>query len=216
MKAAAILALLLAAAPGAAQDRLAEARAAAFPHGGRVREGERTIVFERSLLVDAPFGPVLVSAGAIEDASHGDQGRIAVHYLSAQDGGFRVVRAFPVATEAGSHGAMSDWSISRRFTALPAVYTEGGGTWQGYTCTVATLTELRPDGPAEIAEIPIHYDNEGVGGPEPVRHVEGRIANIRPGRSFDVIFTGSERFTEHYVWRNGGFVRTTDESRASC
>lgn len=215
MKAAAILALLLAAAPGAAQDRLAEARAAAFPHGGRVREGERTIVFERSLLVDAPFGPVLVSAGAIEDASHGDQGRIAVHYLSAQDGGFRVVRAFPVATEAGSHGAMSDWSISRRFTALPVVYTEGGGTFQGYTCIAAGLMELRPDGPVEIALIPIHYDNGGAATGAP-RTLDGRIANVRRGSSFDVVFSGTERFTEHYLYRGGRFVRTSRESRASC
>lgn len=216
MRIVAPLALLLVAAPAAGQDRLEAARQAAFPRGTSVPEGDGTRRFYRSRLIDTAFGPVLVSEGHIVMGSHAASGVIAVHYLRPEGAGFAVRRAFPRAAENGSHGRMSGWSVTRRFTALPAIYTEGGGTWQGYTCTVATLTELRPDGPAEIAEIPIHYDNEGVGGPEPVRHVEGRIANIRPGRSFDVIFTGSERFTEHYVWRNGGFVRTTDESRASC
>lgn len=216
MRIVALLALLLAAAPAAAQGRLEAARRAAFPNGANVAEGDEVRVFATSRLIDAPFGPVLVSGGHIEGGAHAAGGVIAVHYLRPQGAGFSVRRAFPRAAENGSHGAMSAWSITRRFTDLPAVYTEGGGTWQGYTCIVATLTELRPDGPAELASIPIHYDNEGVGGPGPGRHLEGRIANIRKGRSFDVVFTGSARLTEHYVWRGGRFVRTGGESRASC
>lgn len=215
MKIPVVLALLLLTAPAIAQDRLAAARRAAFPQGGRVHEGERIINFERSILVEAPFGPVLVSAGTVQDASHGDQGRIAVHYLSARGRGFRVVRAFPVATEAGSHGALSHWSISHRFTALPVVYTEGGGTFQGYTCMAAGLLELRPDGPAEIGLMPIYYDNGGAADGR-TRTLEGRIAALRRSHSFDVVFAGTEHFSEHYVRRGGRFVRTTGESRASC
>lgn len=215
MRIVTVLALLLA-APAAAQDRVDMARRAAFPNGTNVAEGDEIRRFETSRLVEAPFGPVLVSEGHIEMGSHAAGGVIAVHYLRPTGAGFAVRRAFPRAVENGSHGGMSDWSITRRFTELPGIYTEGGGTWQGYTCMVATVTELRPSGPVEIAEIPIHYDNMGVGGPARVRQFEGRIANIRQGRSFDVVFTGSERFTEHYVWRGSRFVRTTSESRASC
>lgn len=215
MNIAILLGLLVAAAPAPAQEGLAEARRAAFPEGGGIREGDRIVLFERSILIRAPFGPVLISAGAIQDASHGDQGRIAVHYLRETPGGFAVRRAFPLAMEAGSHGFLSDWSVSRRFTALPVVYTEGGGTFQGYTCVAAGLLELRPDGPAQIGLIPIYYDDSGAveGGPRTLR---GRISNLRRGRAFDVIFTGTARFTEHYLWRDGRFVRTGRESRASC
>jgi len=212
---AASIALLLA-APAAGQDRLEMARRAAFPNGTNLAEGDEIRTFGRSRLVETRFGPVLVSEGHIEMGSHATPGVIAVHYLRPEGTGFALRRAFLRAAENGSHGGMSGWSITRRFTGLAAVYTEGGGTWQGYTCTVATLTELRPDGPAEVALIPIYYDNAGVGGPGHVRHLEGRIANIRRGRSFDVVFTGSTPFTEHYVWRRGRFVRTGGESRASC
>jgi hypothetical protein len=205
---------VLHAAPAAAQSALAAARRAAFPRGTNIAEGEETRHFDTHRLVATPFGPVLVSEGYIEMGAHGTPGVIAVHYLRPEGAGFAVRRAFPTAVEAGSQGDMADWSISRAFTDLPTIYTEGGGTWQGYTCVVATLTELRPDGPAQIASIPTYYDNAGVGGR--VRRFEGRIANIRRGASFDVVFTGTARFTEHYIYRGGRFVRATRESRAEC
>ena len=195
---------------------LAAAQQAAFPDGMQIRDGVEVVTFEGSRLVEAPFGPVLVSKGSVADASHGTPGRIAIHYLRRSAGGFAVDRAFPRAAEAGSHGGMEDFSVTRRFTALPAVYAEGGGTWQGYTCSTAVLTELRPEGPVGIAVIPIYYDNQGATDRHRPRSVEGRIANIRRGQSFDVVFTGTERFTEHYAYRDGRFVRTSEESRASC
>jgi hypothetical protein len=48
--------------------------------------------------------------------------------------------------------ALLDW---------PVIAAEGGGTWQGYTCSILTLTELRPGGPAEIANMPLSYDDSG-------------------------------------------------------
>lgn len=216
----AMAAIGLAAAPSVAQrpapvPDVAAAQRAAFPDGMRVTEGVITTQFEQSRLVETSFGPVLVSAGSVEDASHGTPGRLAIHYLRWSGDGYEVERFFPAAVEAGSHGGLSEWAVTRRFTAWPSVYVEGGGTWQGYTCTVATLAELRPTGPVEIADIPIYFDNSGSGRGR-LRTVEGRIANIRRGQSFDVDFTGTERFTEHYVYRDGRFVRTSEESRAAC
>jgi len=211
-----LFAVPLAGTPVVAQGGLEAARRAAFPHGTHIAEGEEIRRFDTHRLVDTPFGPVLVSEGYIEMGSHATPGVIAVHYLRPNGTGFAVRRAFPTAVENGSQGDMSEWRISRQFTDLPAIYTEGGGTWQGYTCMVATLTELRPEGPVQTAVIPISYENEGAVGTRRARRFEGRIANIRRGGSFDVIFTGSARFTEHYVYRGGRFVRTTRESRASC
>jgi hypothetical protein len=212
----------LCASPAAAQGELAAARRAVFPHGTNLAEGEETRHFDTNRLVDTPFGPVLVSEGYIEMASHATPGVIAVHYLRRRGAGFAVRRAFPTAVEAGSHGGMAHWNISHLFTGLPAIYTEGGGTWQGYTCVVAQLTELQPAGPVEIASIPIYYDNAGLGREERANRTEGprrfagQIVNVRRGTSFDVRFTGTASFTDHYVYRDGRFVRTTRESRAAC
>jgi hypothetical protein len=227
---AALLVLVLAVQGGqAAADqpgprvRLEAARRAAFPHGIIVDDHGESRHFDEHRLVDAPFGPVLVSVGYVEMGAHSSPGVVAVYYLRSNGAGFAVRRAFPTAVENGSHGGLSDWSVSRRFTNLPAIYIEGGGTWQGYTCGVATLTELRPDGPVEIASIPINYDNAGVGreerasSRERLRRLEGEIVNIHRGASFDVRFTGTARFTEHYVYRGGRFVRAAGgDSRASC
>lgn len=197
--------------------RLAAARRAVFRDGPVLRdENGRDVRFEDSRLIDAPFGPVLVSAGEVVDASHAEGGRVAIHYLAAAGAGFTVARTFPDAVVAGSHGAFSSWSISEGFTALPVVAVEGGGTFQGYTCTILVLTQLRPEGPAEIATVPIHSDDEGAAVDRAPRTLTGRIANIRRGQSFDVVFTGSERFTEHYAWRDARFVRAGGESRATC
>lgn len=204
--------------------RHAAAVRAAFPHGLRVRRGEETTHFRRSILVEAPFGPVLVAGGEVSQtldglpgaASHGTEGRVAAFYLRANGAAFTVLRAFPNAARNGSFGELGDWSITRQFTAHPAIYTQGGGTWQGVTCTIATLSELRSDGPFEIAVIPIHFENGGVAAPGEMRAVSGRISNVRRSRSFDVVFSGSEQFTDHYVYRNGRFRRTTERSRAQC
>jgi hypothetical protein len=193
------------------------ARRAAFPDGPIVQDGALRLIFAESRLVDAPFGPVLLSQGQVENAAHVDAGRIAAHYLRATGDGFAVRRAFPVAVESGSLGRLSTWEVSDLFTDFPVLRTEGGGTWQGYTCAVVTLTELRPEGPREIALVPIGYDNQGaVTEGVAARSVEGRIDNIRRGRSFDVIFSGTESFTETYAYRNGRFVTTSGDSRATC
>jgi hypothetical protein len=203
--------------------RLAAAVRAAFPHGIGMDDHGEARRFEEHRLIDTPFGPVLVSVGYVEFGVDVSPGVVAVHYLRPNGAGFDVRRAFPRAAENGSRGGLSAWSVSRRFTTLPAIYTEGSAGGQGYTCGVATLTELRPSGPAEIAEIPIYYSNDGVEREQlarlgdRVRRLEGRIVNIHRGASFDVRFTGTVHFAEHYIWRGGRFVRVArGESRASC
>ena len=197
--------------------RLMAARRAAFPDGPIVQDGAVRVIFSDSRLVDAPYGPVLLSEGQVENAAHVDAGRIAAHYLRPAGDGFAVTRAFPTAAENGSLGRLSTWEVSDLFTGFPVIRTEGGGTWQGYTCTVATLTELGPEGPREIGLVPIGYDNQGaVAEGVAARSVEGRIDNIRRGRSFDVIFSGTESFTESYTYRDGRFVTTSGDSRATC
>lgn len=185
---------------------LAAARAAAFPKGlmvtmpsgGKVR-------FAPGKLVEAPFGPVLVSPGEVVDPSHADSGLVAVHYLKPGAKGFTIVRAFPKAVESGSFGQFSDWAVSAKFSDLPVVYVEGGGTWQGYTCGWTTLTELRPEGPVELVTFEDSFDNGGAV-EDGAQQVEGKIANIVRGQSFDVVFTGTRSFTAHYRREGNQYV----------
>ena len=107
--------------------RHAAALRAAFPHGLRVRRGEETTQFGRSILVDAPFGPVLVAGGEVSQtldglpgaASHGTEGRVAAFYLRENGPVFRILRTFPNAARNGSFGELGEWSITRQFTARP-------------------------------------------------------------------------------------------------
>jgi hypothetical protein len=203
------------AAPAAARagnsphERLALAVRAAFPTGTNVRDEEVQFAFVNHHLVDAPFGPVLVSEGQARDASHVTSGRLAVFYLRESGVGFTVVRRFPKAVEVGSFGRMSEWSISNRFSDLPVLYASGGFTGQGITEGCSVLTELRPDGPQELVAIPDAYSDAGAlrDNNQPPQDIEGRITRIVRGSSFDVAYSGSRTATLRYVRRGDRFVR---------
>jgi hypothetical protein len=189
-------------------SRLAAAVKAAWPEG--IKQGP--ITFDDSKLIDTAFGPVLVSHGHVPDAAHVDAGTIAVHYLDAAGAGFRVRKSFPKAAESGSFGDLAEWSITDKFTDNPVIYVEGGGTWQGYTCSYTSLVELRPEGPVEIASFQSVYDDGGAAEDKP-RSIRGKIAAIRKGQDFTVKFEGTRSFAERYLWRGGKYQREGGESQ---
>lgn len=197
-------------------DALAAAQAAAFPEGrtGQSESGSR-IDYQPGILVEAPFGPVLVNEGRVRDAAHVDAGTVAVHYLRREGSDFAVARAFPKAVESGSNGAMAEMAVSDKFSDLPVIYAQGGGTWQGYTCSWTTLTELRPEGPAELVRFMDGYSNEGAV-EDGAESSEGKIADIVPGRSFTVRFTGTRAFTATYVRRGVKYVLEGGEELTGC
>lgn len=194
-------------------DRLAAAERAAFPSGRSLDVGGVRVVYDAGTLVDAPFGPVLVSGGEVPDASHADSGYVAAHYLRADGDAFAVTRAFPDAVKSGSNGALTEMSVSGKFGPLPVIYAQGGGTWQGYTCAWTTLTELRAAGPSELVTFMTVYEDSTRAGGE---SIEGKIADIVPGQSFAVRFSGSREFTSTYVRRGGRYVLASGEALEGC
>ena len=188
--------------------RLAAAVKAAWPEG--VRQGP--VTFDDSKLIDTGFGPVLVSHGHVRDAAHVDAGTIAVHYLDADGAGFRVRKSFEKAAESGSFGDLAEWSVSDKFADQPVIYVEGGGTWQGYTCSYTSLVELLPEGPKEIAAFQSVYDDSGAVEDKP-QSIRGKIATIRKGAEFTVKFEGTRSFAERYLWRGGKYQREGGESQ---
>jgi len=113
------------------------------------------------------------------------------------------VRAYLNGVETGSSGQVARWSVSPRFSDWPVIAAEGGGTWQGYTCSTLTLTELRPTGPVDMVTVPLSYDDTGAQpGNSAGTAIGGKILNVVKNESFDVVYTGARSFSEHWV-RNG-------------
>ncbi|HEX9963447.1 MAG TPA: SHOCT domain-containing protein [Allosphingosinicella sp.] len=194
------------------EEQLARAFEAAFGSRGEAAlsvagEGlDEDVRYVPGRLVWAPFGPVLISEGKVQDPAHVSAGKIAVHYLKPSGDRFEVVRAFPAAVATGSNGKVARWHLNPRFSDWPVIAAEGGGTGQGYTCSSLTLTELRPDGPARVAEVPLVYDDTGASEDGTGRSIEGKILNIVKGQSFDVVYSGSRAFSEHYVRGPRGYA----------
>jgi hypothetical protein len=208
-----VLALLLVCAPAsAAADQVADAFRAAFGKPESVvlkKQGQlkESVKYTPGDLVNAPFGPVLLSPGEVADASHANSGKLAIVYLKRGAKGFDVVKRFVPATEIGSFGKIVDFSVSRSFGDLPVVTVNGAGNWQGYSCSATSLIELAPDGPRLMATVPMTYDNSAApgAGRKPMQ-INGRIENIKPGKSFDVVYFGSNEFTERYVRQGAAYV----------
>jgi hypothetical protein len=217
--------LLVAAAAPSAEKQLASAFRTAFGKGasvvlkdqGPLREN---VKYTPGELVDTSFGPVLLSPGEVLEPTHANWGKLAIIYLQPAGKGFTVVRRFVPAVQTGSFGKIVDWNVSRSMGALPIVTVNGAGNWQGYACSTATLIELTPAGPLQLAAIPMTYDNSGALGKteKKLRQMSGRIDNVVPGQSFDVVYFGSAKdLTEHYVRRGNAYVLAAGKTRMkSC
>lgn len=208
-------------------EQLAAAFQAAFGRRGSARQdtGDQTYIYHPAKLVWTGDRAALISLGENAETSHAASGTMAVHYLSPAADGFRVTGSWLEMAGGGTFGApLSHLAVNRTLSQYPVIYGEGGGTWQGYTCSWAYLVELGPDRPVESGPIPLSYTNGGaivtetgrtMGG-DPERTVQGRIVNIRKGHGFDVVFTGTERFAEHYDYHGNRFARNYPTSNAVC
>lgn len=217
--------LLVAAAAPPAEKQLAAAFRTAFGKSGSVILKDQgplreNVKYTPGELVDTGFGPVLLSPGEVLDATHANWGKLAVIYLKPSAKGFAVVQRLVPAVQTGSFGKIVDWNVSRTMGALPIVTVNGAGNWQGYACSTATLLELTPAGPLQLAVIPMTYDNGGALGKteKKLRQMSGRIDNVVPGQSFDVVYFGSGKdFTERYVRRGNAYVLASGKTKMkSC
>lgn len=202
--------------PAVAEKPTAAAFRAVFGKGDSVllkKQGtlKEDVKYTPGGLVEAPFGPVLLSPGEVQDASHVNSGKLAIAYLKQSDKGFDVVKKFVPAAETGSFGKIVDWSVSKSFGDNPVVSVNGAGNWQGYSCSTTTLVELAPDGPRQLVTVPMTYDDSQASAGKRATQITGTIDNIQPGKSFDVAYFGfgSKDFTEHYVRKGDSYVLAT-------
>jgi hypothetical protein len=204
----------------APEEQLARAFEAAFGSRGEAAlavqsdGADEDVRYAPGRLIWPAFGPVLLSEGRVQDPAHVSAGKIAIHYLRPAADRFEVVRAWPAGVSTGSFGKVAHWTVSPRFSTWPVIVSEGGGTWQGYSCSWLTLTELRPSGPVELATVPLAYDDAGARTEEgEATSIDGKILNVVRNQSFDVVYSGSRAFSEHYVRSGDRYSVAGGESR---
>jgi hypothetical protein len=190
-------------------EQLAAAFRAAF-RGQPVRDGEDgEFTYRPGRLLWVGDRAVLISNGTNAEECHVCPGVVAVHHLLPEGDGFRVDGEWlRVATD--DYGRPPEWRVTNELTGRPALRVDNGGGNQGIFCNFSTWYDLAGGRPAELARVQTGYTNEGEeGGFE----LNGRIANLRPGRSFDVVYTGYESFTESYRWRGDRYEKEGGETR---
>lgn len=206
-------------------EQLALAFRAAFGSDREARRtvGENSYVYTPERLEWVGNRAMLISLGRNPDDCHACSGAMAIHYLLPEGDGLRVSGAWLDVGPGGGWGnPAGEVAVNRDLTENPVIYSETTDGGQGYMCTVAWLVELQPGRPVSSEPFPIGSSNAGavldngrtMTG-DPLREIEGRIGNVRRGQAFDVIFTGAERFSETYHYRNGRFVGPA-QSRAAC
>jgi len=202
-----------------AAERGEPANAAEAPPDPQAMEASRALPaiegYVPRRLVPLPDGHVAL-IGTIEkgDAAHVETGWLAVHYLERNGAGYRLTGAWPQAAAGnGFGGAPSAWRVTDRLSDNPTVESEAGYGNQGSFCTWITLIELAPGGPVTSKVVLSGYDDSGFqDGRAPVTTLTGILSDIVKNRRFDMSFTGSRRFTDHYVRRDGKWVLEGNES----
>jgi len=149
----------------------------------------------------------LFSTGILRFAGHPSDGLNAVHYLARRGRRLVVLGGWFGIGASGSNGeAAARWGVTRALSRFPAIYSEGGGSWQGCRVKFAVLTELRRAGPVDVTDLlPVYYSNAGMVGEENAETVEGTLSSAIPNRSFTVRYSGTMRFSETYVRTGEGY-----------
>ena len=150
--------------------------------------------------------------------SHVEGGALAIHYLKRTATGFERIGAWPEFLLDGTFGAPPEWTVRTDLTAAPAILTDSGGTWQGYTCTWSNVIELAPDGPVIRADtIPVGYDSSGAAvDAKDAEEMEATIAPGEKGRSFVVRYTGDRKADVTYALSGAKYVATTKPDLLTC
>lgn len=183
---------------------------AATGHAERYRvvteDGQSTI--RPVEIVELPFGKALLTEQAVADGCHVCAGALGIYYFREEAGKIVVTGRWPRAIKGWGWGKPPSWQLTRKFTSLPAIWEAGRDGNMGIYSSGASITELRPAGPARSDPIDTGFEDEGA--PDPNGRgscmARGEIVNVRPDVGFDVRVTGGVSAVDRYRKRNGRFV----------
>ena len=195
-------------------DQLRAAAVDAFGTSAPVtqtRDGKEVVV-KAEQVVWTRLGPVLIASVTMKQGCEDCTGGLDIYYFEDSSEGLLLRRKFPDAIEGSSAGKPPiRWSLDDRFLGGPVLRTVAEGAWQGCTTTAVSLTELTPDGPVARGSAPIGW-SDASGDDKAV----GRIANIVRGKSFDIVYSGTRAFTDHYQLANGAFSMAGEQRLSGC
>jgi hypothetical protein len=190
-------------------EQMARAFAAAFGASGaaQLRVGGHTIVYHPARLMWVDDKAVLISPASASGDCADCAGTVAVHYLTPAGDHFQVAGSWPQAVSGAWNGAVR-WRLTSAFTTRPAIWEEGVGGGGDCTLGTATITELTADGPVQSGPIPISYRSKG--GLKSLlmgeTNLTSRAGNIAKDVSFDVVYSGTDAFTETWTRQGDRFV----------
>ena len=177
---------------------------------------DEAMTYSKATLV--PLGGdrfALVSEGQGGDG-HISAGALAIHYLTRTPAGFTRTGAWPNIVDGGTFGAPPQWLVRTDLTPSPALVTEAGGTWQGYSCSWSDVIELTPERPILRTDgIPVAYDDSGAK-EEGAEDMEGALMPDIKGQSFSVRYTGDRTETVRYALRGQRYEATTSPDLLTC
>lgn len=180
--------------PGTPAELKAAFRLAFGRDEGAVRKvksdsGEVEYAYTPAELYWAGDQAILVSSGKSADC-HGCTGALAIHYLRRGPNGLVLTGSWPEIVPGTSWGLAPSWKLRADLTPHPALQTERGGTWQGYTCTWADLIELTPERPiVRLSGLETGYSDSGSDQAKGVG-VDGEIKPGERGRTLTVEYAG--------------------------
>lgn len=177
---------------------------------------DEAMTYSKGTLV--PLGDdrfALVSEGQGGE-SHVSAGALAVHYLTRTPAGFTRVGAWPDIVQGGTFGSPPQWTIRADLTPSPALVTEAGGVWQGYSCSWSDVVELTPDRPILRTDaIPVAYDDSGAK-ETGAQDMEGALTPDIKGQSFSVRYSGDRNLMVRYALRGQRYEATTSPDLPTC
>ena len=201
------------AAPAPEADNRAEAGGSGAAGSEYAEDGDASADDDAtSARVQAPFGAVTIDEVSLEGGSHADAGHLHVRYLDA-DGSTRA--DYPEAVVMGSWGAMGDWSVRDDFGTYPVIVAQGGGTWQGSTCSWTSVTELAPDGPVELLNFLDYHDNLGAG-QDPTQEYTGALDGPSADGTLTVRYSGTLNQVVTYRRKGNAYEVVSGEEPEGC
>lgn len=148
---------------------------------------------------------ILLSLGAMAEASHADSGINAIHYLRASPTGWvREDAWFGVGAMGSMGNAATSWAFTDHLGKNPYLVTAGGGVWQGCMISSAVVTELAPSGPVDRGSFTDAMSSGAGIGQEDAQY-DGRIVAAKPDHSFVVAYQGTKNLRQNYVLRGGKY-----------
>ena len=131
---------------------------------------------------------------------HVSAGSLSIHYLKRTVDGFERAGSWPAFLISGTWGSPPEWNIRTDLTPSPTLVAEGGGTWQGYTCSWAHVVELTAQRPiVRIDQIGMSYSDGGARVDGSSESLKGVLLPGQRGKTMRVRYTGDVDATVTYA-----------------